>query len=85
VQAALEAATTATVFAAAVALIAIFAMRMEVVSGDTGRLMLVFATGLAGAALSRVAQAPRARGTFAITAGALSCVVGVLWAIPLVG
>jgi hypothetical protein len=43
------------------------------------------ATGLAGAALSRVAQAPRARRSLAIAAGALSCTLGVLWAVPLVG
>jgi high-affinity nickel-transport protein len=44
---------------------------------------MAVATGLAGAALSRVARHDRTRTTFALATGALSCVVGVAWAVPL--
>lgn len=43
------------------------------------------ATGLTGAALQRIAHGPRTRRVFALATGALSCVVGVLWALPLLG
>jgi high-affinity nickel permease len=44
---------------------------------------MAVATGVTGIALSRLAHGPRTRRTFAITTGALSCVVGVAWAAPL--
>lgn len=45
---------------------------------------MAVATGIAGAALHRLAHGPRTRRTFSVATGALSCVVGVVWALPLV-
>lgn len=41
------------------------------------------ATGITGAALQRVARGPRIRRGLSVATGTLSCVVGVLWAAPL--
>lgn len=45
---------------------------------------MAVATGITGAALARVAHGPRTRRTMALATGLLSCVVGVVWALPLV-
>jgi hypothetical protein len=44
---------------------------------------MAVATGITGAALQRLANGPRTRRVFALTTGSLSCVVGVVWALPL--
>ena len=44
---------------------------------------MAVATGITGIALSRIAHGPRTRRTFAVMTGALSCVVGLAWAAPL--
>lgn len=44
---------------------------------------MAIATGVAGAALQRLAHGPRTRRAFAVTTGTLSCTVGVIWSIPL--
>jgi high-affinity nickel-transport protein len=41
------------------------------------------ATGITGVALQRLAHGPRTRRAFALGTGALSCAVGVAWALPL--
>jgi hypothetical protein len=46
---------------------------------------MAVATGVTGIALSRLAHGPRTRRTFAVATGALSCVVGLAWAAPLLG
>jgi hypothetical protein len=46
---------------------------------------MAVATGLTGAALQRIAHGRRTRRTFTLATGALSCVVGVVWALPLFG
>jgi ABC-type nickel/cobalt efflux system permease component RcnA len=46
---------------------------------------MAIATGLTGAALQRVAHERRTRRAFSLATGALSCVVGVVWALPLLG
>ena len=43
------------------------------------------ATGITGAALQRIAHGRRTRRVFTLATGALSCVVGVVWALPLLG
>ena len=45
---------------------------------------MAIATGITGAALVRLAHGPRTRRTLAIATGLLSCVIGVVWALPLV-
>lgn len=45
---------------------------------------MALATGITGAALARLAHGPRTQRTLAVATGLLSCVVGVLWALPLV-
>jgi len=45
---------------------------------------MAVATGLTGAALQRIAHGPRTRRAFTLATGTLSCVVGVVWALPLV-
>lgn len=44
---------------------------------------MAVATGVTGIALQRLAHGPRTRRVFALATGSLSCVVGVLWAVPL--
>lgn len=44
---------------------------------------MAVATGLTGAALQRISHGPRTRRAFTLATGALSCVVGVVWALPL--
>lgn len=44
---------------------------------------MAVATGITGIALARLAHGPRTRRTFAVMTGALSCVIGVAWAAPL--
>jgi high-affinity nickel permease len=46
---------------------------------------MAVATGVTGAALQQVARGPRTRRTLAVATGSLSCVVGIAWAIPLLG
>jgi High-affinity nickel-transport protein len=46
---------------------------------------MAVATGLTGAALQRIAHGPRTRRAFTLATGTLSCVVGVVWALPLLG
>lgn len=46
---------------------------------------MAVATGIAGAALKRIAHGPRTRQAFTLATGSLSCAVGVLWALPLIG
>ena len=43
------------------------------------------ATGITGIALQRIAHGPRTRRVFTLATGTLSCVVGVVWAVPLLG
>jgi hypothetical protein len=45
---------------------------------------MAVATGVTGIALSRIAHGPRTRRALAVATGALSCVVGLAWAAPLV-
>ena len=44
---------------------------------------MALATGLAGAALARVARGGNARRVLAITSGCASCICGIAWAVPL--
>jgi High-affinity nickel-transport protein len=44
---------------------------------------MAIASGVAGAALGRVARTPRARRGFALSTGAVSIVVGVMWGVPM--
>jgi hypothetical protein len=44
---------------------------------------MAVATGITGVALSRIARGARTRRTLSVATGALSCAVGVLWAVPL--
>lgn len=46
---------------------------------------MAIATGIAGAALQHLASGPRTRRVFSLATGVLSCVVGVVWALPLLG
>lgn len=42
------------------------------------------ATGITGAALQRVARGPHAHRYVSLAAGTLACIVGVLWALPII-
>jgi hypothetical protein len=44
---------------------------------------MTLATGLAGAALARISRGENAQRALAVTTGCVSCVCGVLWALPL--
>jgi len=44
---------------------------------------MAVATGITGAALQHLAHGPHTRRAFALATGTLSCVVGVVWALPL--
>jgi hypothetical protein len=45
---------------------------------------MTLATGIAGAALARLSRGERAQRALAVTTGCISCVCGVVWALPLV-
>jgi high-affinity nickel-transport protein len=45
---------------------------------------MTLATGIAGAALAQISRGERTQRALAITTGCVSCVCGVLWALPLV-
>ena len=44
---------------------------------------MAVATGITGVALSQLARGERTRRTLSIAAGALSCAIGIVWALPL--
>jgi ABC-type nickel/cobalt efflux system permease component RcnA len=46
---------------------------------------MTLATGIAGNVLARISRGERAQRVLAVTTGGVSCICGVLWALPLVG
>ena len=45
---------------------------------------MAVATGIAGAALSRVARGGKAQRVLTVSTGFVSCICGVAWALPLI-